>query len=211
MFDGRIIGGITVFVAVAKAGSYARAADQVGLSRSGVGKAIARLEERTGMRLFDRNSRALKLTDQGRGFLEEVAPLMERLGAIATPDSLAEARPPRSQWRNVWDQFKTHRGAVWGMGFFIFVVLAVTLGPYVWTIDAQYIDIRARNQGPSLAHPMGTDQLGRDTLARVLEGGQVSMAVGIAAMAHRVIHFREGQIAREEYNTHPVAPAEISW
>ena len=100
-----------------------------------------------------------------------------------TPDSLAEARPPRSQWRNVWDQFRTHRGAVWGMGFFIFVVLAVTLGPQVWTIDAQYIDIRARNQGPSLAHPMGTDQLGRDTLARVLMGGQVSMAVGIAAMA----------------------------
>ena len=99
-----------------------------------------------------------------------------------TPDSLAAARPPRSQWRNVWDQFKTHRGAVWGMGFFIFVVLAVTLGPYIWTIDAQYIDIRARNSGPTLAHPLGTDQLGRDTLARVLMGGQVSMAVGITAM-----------------------------
>lgn len=92
MFDGRIIGGITVFVAVAKAGSYVRAADQVGLSRSGVGKAIARLEERTGIRLFDRNSRALKLTDQGRGFLEQVTPLMEQLGTIATPDSLAEVR-----------------------------------------------------------------------------------------------------------------------
>lgn len=92
MFDGRIIGGITVFVAVAKAGSYARAADQVGLSRSGVGKAITRLEERTGMRLFDRNSRALKLTDQGRGFLEDVTPLLERLGAIATPGSSAEIR-----------------------------------------------------------------------------------------------------------------------
>ncbi|MDA4848182.1 ABC transporter permease [Hoeflea poritis] len=99
-----------------------------------------------------------------------------------TPDSLAAARPPQSQWRNVWDQFKTHRGAVWGMGFFIFVVLAVTLGPYIWTIDAQYIDIRARNSGPTLAHPLGTDQLGRDTLARVLMGGQVSMAVGITAM-----------------------------
>ncbi|MEX3008035.1 ABC transporter permease [Hoeflea sp. TYP-13] len=99
------------------------------------------------------------------------------------PNSLAEARPPQSQWRNVWDQFKTHRGAVLGMAFFIFVVLAVTLGPYIWTIDAQYIDIRARNQGPSLSHPLGTDQLGRDTLARVLMGGQVSMAVGITAMA----------------------------
>ncbi|MCP4315246.1 MAG: ABC transporter permease [Hyphomicrobiales bacterium] len=103
------------------------------------------------------------------------------------PESLAEARPPQSQWRNVWDQFKTHRGAVWGMGFFIFVVLAVTLGPYLWTIDAQYIDIRARNQGPNLSHPLGTDQLGRDTLARVLQGGQVSMAVGITAMALSLI------------------------
>ncbi|MBP2302665.1 LysR family transcriptional regulator [Azospirillum picis] len=92
VFDGRIIGGITVFVAVAKAGSYARAADQVGLSRSGVGKAIARLEERTGMRLFDRTSRALKLTDQGRGFLEEVTPLLERLGAIAMPDTTEGVR-----------------------------------------------------------------------------------------------------------------------
>ncbi|WP_419910277.1 ABC transporter permease [Hoeflea sp.] len=99
-----------------------------------------------------------------------------------TPDSLAAARPPQSQWRNVWDQFKTHRGAVWGMGFFIFVILAVTLGPFIWTIDAQYIDIRARNSGPTFAHPLGTDQLGRDTLARVLMGGQVSLAVGITAM-----------------------------
>lgn len=92
VFDGRIIGGITVFVAVAQAGSYARAADHVGLSRSGVGKAIARLEERTGIRLFDRTSRALKLTDQGRGFLEEVTPLMERLGAIAAPGSSDQVR-----------------------------------------------------------------------------------------------------------------------
>lgn len=92
LFDGRIIGGITVFVAVAKAGSYARAADQVGLSRSGVGKAITRLEERTGMRLFDRNARALKLTDEGRGFLEEVTPLLEKLGQIAAPSKSEEVR-----------------------------------------------------------------------------------------------------------------------
>ncbi|MEI5668553.1 LysR family transcriptional regulator [Bosea sp. CCNWLW174] len=92
LFDGRIIAGITVFVAVANTGSYARAADQVGLSRSGVGKSIARLEDRTGMRLFDRTSRALKLTDQGRGFLEEVTPLLERLGVIAAPTSPAEIR-----------------------------------------------------------------------------------------------------------------------
>ena len=93
-----------------------------------------------------------------------------------------DLRPPRSQWLDVWDQFKTHRGALWGMGFFVVVLFAVGLGPFIWTIDAQFIDIRARNQGPSFAHPFGTDQLGRDTLSRVLAGGRVSLAVGITAM-----------------------------
>jgi len=90
---------------------------------------------------------------------------------------------PRSQWWDVWDQFKHHKGALLGAGFFIFVLLAVTLGPWLWTIDPAYIDIRARNQGLTLAHPFGTDQLGRDTLARIISGGQVSMAVGVVAMA----------------------------
>ncbi|MCP5081890.1 MAG: ABC transporter permease [Alphaproteobacteria bacterium] len=99
-----------------------------------------------------------------------------------TPAPDTDLRPPRSQWLDVWDQFKTHRGALWGMGFFVVVLLAVTIGPYLWTIEAQFIDIRARNQGPSFAHPFGTDQLGRDTLSRVLAGGRVSLAVGITAM-----------------------------
>ncbi|MEM1201494.1 MAG: ABC transporter permease, partial [Pseudomonadota bacterium] len=103
---------------------------------------------------------------------------------MTEPDLTPHTDPPapRSQWLDVWDQFKTHRGALCGMGFFVTVLIAVLLGPYVWTIDAQFIDIRARNQGPSFAHPFGTDQLGRDTLARVLAGGRVSLAVGITAM-----------------------------
>ena len=100
----------------------------------------------------------------------------------AVRTGIDEMRAPRSQWRDVWDQFKTHSGAVLGTGFFVFVLLAVLVGPYLWTIDAQYIDIRARNQGPGLAHPFGTDQLGRDTLARMLAGGRVSLAVGVSAM-----------------------------
>ena len=90
--------------------------------------------------------------------------------------------PPRSHWRDVWEQFQNHKGALAGCGFFVFVLAAVTLGPLVWTIDPQYIDIRARNSGVTLDHPLGTDQLGRDTLARILAGGQVSVAVGITAM-----------------------------
>lgn len=88
----------------------------------------------------------------------------------------------RSQWWDVWDQFSTHKGALFGAGVFLFILLAVTIGPFIWTIEPTYIDIRARNIGPSIAHPFGTDQLGRDILARMMAGGQVSIAVGMTAM-----------------------------
>lgn len=101
-----------------------------------------------------------------------------------TEQSVIQATAPvRSQWWDVWDQFKTHKGAVIGAAFFLTVLFGVLLGPFFWSIDPTYIDVRARNQGPSLAHPMGTDQLGRDTLARIIKGGQTSMAVGVTAMA----------------------------
>ncbi len=90
--------------------------------------------------------------------------------------------PPRSQWRDVWDQFKTHRGALVGAVIFFFIIAAVFVGPWLWGIDATFIDIRSRNQGPSWAHPFGTDQLGRDSLARMMAGGQTSIAVGLTAM-----------------------------
>ncbi len=98
-------------------------------------------------------------------------------------DATSDIRPQRSQWLDVWAQFTTHRGAVMGMAFFIFVCLLVALGPWLWTLEPNFIDIRAKNQGPSLAHPMGTDQLGRDTFAQVLAGGRVSLLVGVVAMA----------------------------
>ncbi|MCB1368306.1 MAG: ABC transporter permease [Rhodobacteraceae bacterium] len=100
-----------------------------------------------------------------------------------TDIGLTDVTPQRSQWLDVWDQFKTHKGAVAGMVFFITVCLVVAIGPWLWTLEPNYIDIRAKNQGPSLAHPMGTDQLGRDTFAQVLAGGQVSLLVGVVAMS----------------------------
>jgi peptide/nickel transport system permease protein len=92
------------------------------------------------------------------------------------------AAPPRNQWLDVWDQFKTHKGALLGGILFLLIVFMVYLGPFVWDIDPTKIDIRARNQGSSWAHPFGTDQLGRDILARVMAGGATSLSVGIAAM-----------------------------
>ena len=89
----------------------------------------------------------------------------------------------RSKLRDVWDQFKSHKGALLGGFIFFSIVIIVMIGPFFWPFEANGIDIRARNQGPSLLHPFGTDQLGRDTLARMMAGGRTSIAVGWAAMA----------------------------
>ena len=55
------------------------------------------------------------------------------------------AGPPRSQWLNVWDRFRRHKGAMTGAAIFALVVLAVFAGPFLWPHDAGLIDIRARN------------------------------------------------------------------
>ena len=88
----------------------------------------------------------------------------------------------RSQWRDVWRQFRSHRGAMVALVLFVLVLLFVSIGPWLWTIDPTYVDIRARNSGFVAAHPLGTDQLGRDMLARLMAGGRVSIAVGMTAM-----------------------------
>ena len=103
--------------------------------------------------------------------------------------ALTTAPPPQTRpqsggfWPQLWRQFRNHPGGVAGLIVFTFIVLAVFLGPYIHTIDPNKIDIKAKNQGPSLLHPFGTDNLGKDMLAQVLAGGQISLAVGMTAMA----------------------------
>ncbi|MCF6320157.1 MAG: ABC transporter permease [Rhizobiaceae bacterium] len=91
-------------------------------------------------------------------------------------------RPHRSLWSDVWRQFKVHRGGLIGVGVFSFILLAVIIGPMIHTIDPQFLDYKNKNLAPTLAHPFGTDNLGRDMLAQVLAGGRISLAVGITAM-----------------------------
>ena len=87
-----------------------------------------------------------------------------------------------NKWLDVWNEFKNHKGALVGAIIFALIVILVLLGPFVWPYEANGINIRIRNQGPSLAHPLGTDQLGRDTLARIMAGGRTSITVGLTAM-----------------------------
>ena len=67
------------------------------------------------------------------------------------------------------------------------LILGVAFGPLVWRVQINEIDFSALLQGPSWAHPLGTDDLGQDVLARMLYGGRISIAVGLAAMSVSVI------------------------
>jgi peptide/nickel transport system permease protein len=67
------------------------------------------------------------------------------------------------------------------------LVAAVAFGPLVWKVPINDIDFAAQLQGMSLAHPFGTDDLGQDLLARMLYGGRISLAVGLAAMTMAII------------------------
>ncbi len=67
------------------------------------------------------------------------------------------------------------------------MVLAIVLGSFVWNVPINEIDFSARLEGPSWAHPFGTDDLGQDLLARMIYGGRISLAVGLAAMLVAIV------------------------
>ncbi len=116
---------------------------------------------------------------------------IETFGALKDKEP---QKPPRSQWRDVWDQLSHHKGALVGGGFLLFITLFVLIGPYLWTLDPKQLDIRNKDLRPiysllwdstantSWAHPMGTDNLGRDIMASLIAGGRASLAVGWMAM-----------------------------
>ena len=87
-----------------------------------------------------------------------------------------------SPGREAWRRYRRHRPAVVSAVLLLLLIAAVVLGPFIWRVSASDIDVVAGMQGPSLAHPFGTDDLGQDILARMIYGGRISLAVGLAAM-----------------------------
>ncbi len=96
----------------------------------------------------------------------------------ATVSKASSHAPGKEAWR----RFRRHKLAVLCTFVLSIIVLAVLLGPWLWQVPINAIDFEARMQGPSWAHPLGTDDLGQDLLARILYGGRISLAVGLAAM-----------------------------
>jgi DNA-binding transcriptional LysR family regulator len=86
-FDGRLLTGVSVLTAVIESGNFARAAEALGVTTSGVSRAVARLEGRVGARLLDRTTRSVTLTDEGRRFYERVKPSLVTIEEAATTAS----------------------------------------------------------------------------------------------------------------------------
>ncbi len=109
--------------------------------------------------------------------------------AIAEVAGAAGLRAPRivSPAAEAWRRFRRHKMAVISLVVLLLMVLAVVLGPLLWTVPINEIDFGAKLQAPSLVHPFGTDDLGQDILARVLYGGRISMSVGLAAMLMAIV------------------------
>src|SRR5258705_13920078 len=78
-FDERVTNGISVLSAIVDSGTFAAAGDILNMSQSGVSRSIARLEARLGIRLLERTTRSVSLTDEGRSFYEQVMPLFAGL------------------------------------------------------------------------------------------------------------------------------------
>ncbi len=104
--------------------------------------------------------------------------------AVAAAPAIATGRGrryERSLAKDAWLRFRRHKLALIGALVYVLLVLMTLAGPFLWTTSIEQIDFSASTQF-SAAHPLGTDDLGRDTLARILWGGRISIAVGLCAM-----------------------------
>lgn len=103
--------------------------------------------------------------------------------ASATPDAIElELEHYRGHVRLALERFAANRLAVASVVVLVFLVFLVVLGPIVSPYDPERTNLNLIHLTPSLAHPMGTDSLGRDLATRIMFGGRVSLSVGLLSM-----------------------------
>lgn len=96
-------------------------------------------------------------------------------------ETAAAVRP--SRWKEIWEIALRNKLTLTGFIIVGLVVLVGLLAPVLAPYDPNLMDIPARLQGPSGAHPFGTDEMGRDILSRVMYGARISIAVGVIIVA----------------------------
>lgn len=103
------------------------------------------------------------------------------MAVLTSPPSAthrSNRRPP-----SLWQRFSRDRWALLATGILLGIGVAILLGPIIYPASSSQSDFARAMLPPSLAHPLGTNDLGQDQLARILSGGRISLAVGLMAMA----------------------------
>ena len=123
--------------------------------------------------------------------METYAALPDELFMIDANVNDAEAilRPSISYWQDVWQRFRKDPLALVGLFIILIMTLMAVFMPMVSPYTYSGMDLLSMNQGPSLAHPCGTDQMGRDLFIRIMYGARISLTIGIIAA---VINFLIG-------------------
>ena len=104
-----------------------------------------------------------------------------------TDDNSQKEQEIITPWKLVRRKFKKNKVAVAGLIILALMVIAVALAPYLTPYDPYEMDFEKVNKKPSKEHVLGTDELGRDYLTRILYGGRISMKVGLFAVIIQVI------------------------
>jgi peptide/nickel transport system permease protein len=85
-------------------------------------------------------------------------------------------------WLDSWRKFKRDRPAIFGSVVIIIITILIIFLPFFYTISADQIDFISTSAPPNWQHLFGTNDLGQDQLARILQGGRVSLTVGFTSM-----------------------------
>src|SRR4051794_24103428 len=121
--------------------------------------------------------------------------MVQNVGTAGTKPSAAplevaqrdDFKKHRSLWSNAWRQFKHHHLAVAGLIMFLSFVVITYVGTMLYGKSKDFIDFSIMSSSFTRAHPLGTDSLGRDILARMLWGGRISLAVGVISAAVAIL------------------------
>jgi peptide/nickel transport system permease protein len=109
-------------------------------------------------------------------------------GSTLASPTVSAARPAGlTPTAEAWRRFRKHKLAVASLVILGLLVFGVLAGPLLWPVAINDIDFSQMLHGPSADHPFGTDDLGQDILARMIYGGRISLAVGLAAMIVAVV------------------------
>lgn len=102
-------------------------------------------------------------------------------------DTTALSTRPETMLGLTWKYFKRHKLALIGGAVVVLLVIGCIVGPNLSPYDIERSSLRIRYQPPTIDHPFGTDELGRDLLTRILSGGRISLSIGILSMTLAVI------------------------